>query len=285
MKLPDIARNPEVAALVQAALAEDIGSGDATTRALVPPGVYTEARLVTREPCVVAGLPVAAMVFSGVEPSLQILPVTDDGATAEAGEVLMTIAGPADGILTAERTALNFMQRLCGIATLTAAFVRRAQPHGVDILDTRKTTPCLRVLEKYAVRCGGGKNHRTGLYDRVLIKDNHRRFWSAGGELRLDAAVRAARADYPGLAIEIEVESEAELESALGGAPDWVLLDNMAPALMRRCVALCRGRCRTEASGGITLETIDAVVTTGIDAISLGCLTHSARAIDLSLEL
>jgi nicotinate-nucleotide pyrophosphorylase (carboxylating) len=155
----------------------------------------------------------------------------------------------------------------------------------VDILDTRKTTPCLRRLEKYAVLCGGGRNHRMGLYDMVLIKDNHRRFWSGTGALRLDRAVEEARRRCPGVAVEIEVETEDELANALAARPDWVLLDNMPTAVMARCVTMCRGICRTEASGGVTLETVAAIARTGVDAISVGALTHSAPAADLSLEI
>jgi nicotinate-nucleotide pyrophosphorylase (carboxylating) len=277
---------PEVQALLAAALAEDIGSGDATTLALVPHDAVATALLLTRRACVVAGADVAAEVFRRVDPRLQVAIRIADGAAAGAGDVLLTVTGPAGSILTAERTALNFMQRLCGIATLTGEFVRRVKPHGTLILDTRKTTPTLRVLEKYAVRCGGGANHRSGLYDRVLIKDNHRALWrTAHPEGDLAAAARAARAAYPGLEIEIEVESEEELRQVLPAKPEWVLLDNMPPAQLRRCVELAGGLCRLEASGGITLETVAAVAATGVDAISVGALTHSAPAIDLSLEM
>jgi nicotinate-nucleotide pyrophosphorylase (carboxylating) len=177
------------------------------------------------------------------------------------------------------------MQRMAGIATLTRRFVERAAPHGTVILDTRKTTPTLRVLEKYAVLCGGGENHRMGLYDRIMIKDNHRRLWQEGDAGRLDLAVAAARERFPGLAVEVEVESLAELDSALAGSPEWILLDNMTPALLAACVARCGGRARLEASGGITLANIEAVAASGVDAVSLGCLTHSAPAVDLSLEI
>jgi nicotinate-nucleotide pyrophosphorylase (carboxylating) len=196
----------------------------------------------------------------------------------------MTVEGPVRGILTAERTALNFLQRMSGIATLTRRFVERAGP-SVAILDTRKTTPTLRVLEKYAVLCGGGQNHRFGLYDRCLIKDNHRRLWRKGGAARLDQAVREARRRFPDREVEVEVENEAELRSALKAGPEWVLLDNMTPAQMKRCVRICDGRVLIEASGGITLKNVAQVAATGVDAISLGCLTHSAPAADLSLEI
>jgi nicotinate-nucleotide pyrophosphorylase (carboxylating) len=276
----------DVQALIRAALAEDVGSGDATTLALVPGAVRATAVLLTRRSCVVAGADVAAEVFRRVDSRLTVEIRAADGAAANAGDELLVVSGPAGSILTAERTALNFMQRLCGIATLTSEFVRRVRPHRTMILDTRKTTPTLRVLEKYAVRCGGGTNHRTGLYDRVLIKDNHRALWrTAHPEGDLAGAVLAARSAYPGLEIEIEVESEEELRQLLPAKPEWVLLDNMGPAQLRRCVELSGGRCRLEASGGITLDTVAAVAATGVDAISVGALTHSAPAIDLSLEM
>jgi len=179
---------------------------------------------------------------------------------------------------------LNFMQRLCGIATLTRKFVDAAAGTNAVILDTRKTTPNFRMFEKYSVLCGGGVNHRYGLFDRVLMKDNHRRLWREGDASRLDLAVAAARKKYPNLMIEIEVESFEELHSALAGKPEWIMLDNMTTAMMRECVAITAGRAKLEASGGITLERAREVAATGVDAISLGCLTHSARAVDLSLE-
>ena len=197
---------------------------------------------------------------------------------------MMTISGPAASILIAERTALNFMQRMTGIATMTAGFVARTKRFGVAILDTRKSTPGLRLLEKYAVLCGGGRNHRMGLYDKVLIKDNHRALWNRAHAGNLGEAVRVARGKNPGLEVEIEVEDERELVSALAGRPEWILLDNMTPGAIRRCVKLCAGRSRLEASGGITSANVAAVAATGVDAISLGCLTHSAPAADLSLE-
>jgi nicotinate-nucleotide pyrophosphorylase (carboxylating) len=176
------------------------------------------------------------------------------------------------------------MQRMCGIATLTRQFVEATRSFGTLILDTRKTTPNLRLFEKYAVVCGGGTNHRFGLFDRVLIKDNHRRLWQGGDPDRLDLAVAAARRAFPQLEVEVEVENVAECRSALRGQPEWIMLDNMDCLMMGACVALCKGISKTEASGGITLERAREVAATGVDAISLGCLTHSARAVDLSLE-
>ncbi len=284
--LPDIAGVPGVQALIEAALAEDIGSGDATTLALVPEGKRVRGVLLAREACTVAGGPLAVLVFrllAGDDATcVQHIP---DGGQAAAGAVLLTVDAPARAVLTGERTALNVMQRLCGIASLTRRFVEAVCAYPVMILDTRKTTPCLRALEKYAVRCGGGVNHRIGLYDRVLIKDNHRRLWGSGDPDLLDRAIATARAAYPDLEIEVEVENEAELASALRATPEWILLDNMPPTEMARCVRLIAGRSRVEASGGITLDRAAAVAASGVDAISLGCLTHSAPSVDLSLEV
>jgi len=283
--LKDITREAVVRQRIEAALEEDIGAGDATTLALVPDDLVVEARILAREACVVSGNDVARFVFCSLAPAMAIDIRVPEGGRVAAGEAVMQLKGPARAILTGERTALNFMQRMCGIATHTAAFVEKVKPLGTLILDTRKTTPGLRVFEKHAVRCGGGTNHRVGLYDKVLIKDNHRWLWQGTDGGDLGAAVREARRRYPDLEIEIEVENEAELRSALEGEPDWVLLDNMDPQAMAACVAIVDGRCRTEASGGITLANIEAVASSGVDAVSLGCLTHTVRSIDLSLEM
>ncbi len=281
----DLLNRTDVRAALAAALREDIGTGDVTSLALVPEGVNARAEILARAPCIVCGGPVGAYVFRQVDARLCATAAVADGARAAAGAVVMRVEGPARALLTAERTVLNVMQRLAGIATLTARFVDAVRAFGTTILDTRKTAPGLRALEKYAVTCGGGVNHRFGLYDRVLIKDNHRRLWSGGRERSLASAVREARRCAPGVLVEIEVESLDELRDALRGEPDWVLLDNMAPALMREAVRLTAGRARTEASGGIALDTVAEMAATGVDAISLGCLTHSAPAVDLSLEL
>ncbi|MBM4155153.1 MAG: carboxylating nicotinate-nucleotide diphosphorylase [Lentisphaerae bacterium] len=273
-----------LSSIVRAALREDVGRGDATTLALVPAGARTRAAIVARHACVVCGTAVACEVFRRVDPRIRCTVKVRDGAAAKAGDTLIALDGPARGILTGERAALNFMQRMTGIATLTREFVRRGAPHRAAILDTRKTTPGLRALEKHAVACGGGTNHRFGLFDRVLIKDNHRAFWAGRQRRSLADAVRAARTRFPRLAVEIEVETEAELRDALAASPDWVLLDNMTPARLRRCVAINAGRAKLEASGGITLATVARVAATGVDAISVGALTHSAPAADLSLE-
>jgi nicotinate-nucleotide pyrophosphorylase (carboxylating) len=227
---------------------------------------------------------VAQAVMQAVDPGVRCVVRVPDGGEAAAGATILSLSGRAASILTAERTALNFMQRMCGVATLTAAFVAAVRPFGTRVLDTRKTTPGLRLFEKHSVRCGGGENHRFGLFDRVLIKDNHRRLWQDGDPGRLDLAVAAARSRFPALAVEVEVETLVELRCALRGRPEWVLLDNMTCDLMRLCVAEAKGVSLTEASGGITLARAASVAATGVDAISLGCLTHSAPAVDLSLE-
>lgn len=273
-----------MAKLIEWALEEDLGTGDATSLALVSPGRMARGAILAREDCVVSGAGIANAVMRSVDAMVETEILIGDGQKARVGEEVIRFVGPAAAILAAERTALNFMQRMCGIATLTNRFVEAVEPYGTMILDTRKTTPGLRVLEKYAVRCGGGHNHRFGLYDRILMKDNHRRLWEDNDPNRLDLAVLEARRKYPKLMVEIEVESVAELRGALRGKPDWVLLDNMDCELMAECARLARGIARTEASGGITLERAREVAATGVDAISLGCLTHSAPAIDLALE-
>lgn len=281
----NVAKDPRVMDLIQRALAEDIGSGDVTSLSVVPETSQGRAVILSRGRYVVAGVDVAAAVFAAVDPSLKCQVLISDGSPVNADAVMMTIEGPIRGILTGERTALNFMQRMTGIASRTREFVDAVKPHGTKILDTRKTTPTLRVLEKYAVTCGGGTNHRMGLYDMVLIKDNHRRLWQEAGISNLQGAVAAARAKFPGVAVEVEVESEAELCDALRASPEWIMLDNMEPARMRECVAICAKRCKLEASGGVTLSSVAAIAATGVDAISVGGLTHSAPAADLSLEL
>ena len=280
-ELPDIAGDPAVLSMIALALEEDLGAaGDVTTASLVPRDTQSRGEIIARNACVVSGTTVASAVFSAVDDGLKVQVIKADGSHVKAGDILLAVEGAACSILTAERTALNFMQRMCGIATRTAQFVEKAG--AMMVLDTRKTTPCMRSLEKYAVLCGGGCNHRYGLYDRVLIKDNHRKLWGRAG---LGEAVKAARKHHPDLQIEIEVESIEELRDALTGRPDWVLLDNMPSELMRQCAILAAGKCKLEASGGIGLERIEEISRTGVDAVSLGCLTHSVVSADLSLEL
>lgn len=279
-----IEQDPEVRELIERELAEDIGSGDVTTLVLVDADAAARARIEARHEIVVAGGRIAAEVFRMADPRLQVDVLIADGDSARAGNAVLRVSGPARAILTAERTALNLLQRLTGIATATECLVRIVADYGTLILDTRKTVPGLRRLDKYAVKCGGGTNHRVGLHDAVLIKDNHVAFWRQTNKGSLADAVRAARQAYPGLKIEIEVDSLAQLAEVLAGRPDWVLLDNMTPALVAEAVAICGGACKTEASGGITKDNVREYARAGVTAISIGALTHSVRAADLALE-
>jgi nicotinate-nucleotide pyrophosphorylase (carboxylating) len=285
MRRNDISSEKEVLDLIDRALKEDIGSGDATTLALVPSNVSARASIISRGNYTISVTTVAKNVFKHIDSTLKCSIVKSDGNKVSKGIIIMRITGKVRSILAAERTALNFLQRMTGIATLTSVFVAKIKPYNVDILDTRKTTPTLRRLEKYAVLCGGGCNHRMGLYDRILIKDNHRKLWSINDSHGLGAAVQEARRKYPGLRIEVEVESLGDLKNVLKSEPDWILLDNMSVRHMKKCVAECSGKCLLEASGGINLGNVKAVAKTGINAISLGCLTHSAPAADLTLEI
>ncbi|MGI5869825.1 MAG: carboxylating nicotinate-nucleotide diphosphorylase [Kiritimatiellia bacterium] len=280
-----IEEQPQVLAAIQTALKEDGVARDVTTLSLVDPDVAATADVIARHPCRVAGTTVGATVFKLVDPSLEIELRVRDGDDVAANDVLLTVRGCAGSILGAERTALNFMQRMTGIATATRSFTAAVAGTKCTILDTRKTAPGLRLIDKHAVKAGGGANHRMGLHDMVLIKDNHRKLWKGGDPTRLDQAVAAAREKFPGLPVEVEVETFDELRSALLGRPEWIMLDNMPPAMMREAVAIVAGRCKLEASGGIDAATIRAVAETGVDAISLGCLTHSVKAADLSLEI
>ena len=283
----DVMRSAAAKVAVQLALDEDLGKPwcDATSVALVDPKAVATGEIYSKGTgCVVAGATVAAAVLKAVDPKIQVKILKKDGSVVKPHETILTFRGKARSILAAERTALNFMQRMCATATLTRKFVDATKRYGTLILDTRKTTPGLRVFEKYAVICGGGTNHRFGMFDRVLMKDNHRRLWKGGNPDELDQAVIAARKRFPKLAVEVEVESLRECASALKARPEWIMLDNMSCADMKKCVKLCRGKVKTEASGGITLERAKEVAATGVTAISLGCLTHSAGSIDLSLE-
>lgn len=280
----DLLQHPDVQQLIARALEEDLGPGDVTSEAMVPPGTEAAARLIARQACRLAGGLVARAVFLAAEPRLRCVVVRDDGSVIAADEVVLEVEGPARGILAAERVALNLVQRLSGIATLTGQYVQAIASTGVMILDTRKTVPGMRRLEKYAVACGGGVNHRIGLFDRILIKDNHLAFWRQHQNKSIAEAIAVARRRFPDLLVEVEVENETELQDALVGKPDWILLDNMTPPQLERCVALVRKQCLLEASGGITLDSVGAVARTGVDAISVGALTHSAPAVDFSLE-
>ena len=286
-KLRDVMRLPSAKAAVRLALDEDLGTPwcDATSEALVDPKAVATGEIYAKGTgCVVSGVTVAAAVFRAVDPKIKVRILKQDGASVKPREPILVFRGSARSILAAERTVLNFMQRMCATASLTRLFVDATKRYKTIILDTRKTTPGLRVFQKYAVTCGGGKNHRFGMYDRVLMKDNHRRLWSDGNPDELDRAVIAARRRFPKLAVEVEVESIRECKSALKAKPEWIMLDNMSCADMKQCVKLCSGISKTEASGGITLDRAREVAATGVTAISLGCLTHSAGSVDLTLE-
>lgn len=270
--------------LVRNALAEDIGSGDATTLATVPADATASAVMVAREPLVVCGLPLAEAVFKEVSPDLKLSATAIDGEPVAADTVLLQIQGPARGILTAERVALNFMQRLSGIATLTATFVEAVAGTGAQILDTRKTTPGWRALEKYAVHCGGGVNHRIGLFDRILIKDNHLAALRRHSPNAIAAAVQRARAQFPQLLVEVEADTLEQAGQACAAGADIILLDNMPHQALRAAVKLIGPRAKTEASGGVNLSTVRAIAETGVNFISVGALTHSAPAVDIGLD-
>lgn len=268
--------------LVEAALAEDIGSGDWTTRWTIPEETRASARVIAKAHGVLAGIEVAREVFRQVDPMLEIDVRVSDGGGVAPGEEVLRLRGSAWSILSGERVALNFLQRLSGVASLTRQYVDRVEGTGVRILDTRKTTPGLRRLEKAAVRAGGGTNHRAGLYDMVLVKENH--IAAAGGITAAVEAVRRQNAE--GLSIEVETTNFDEVQEALAAGVDIILLDNMGSELLRRAVELVRAsgqEVRTEASGGIDLDTVRGVAETGVDLISVGALTHSAPALDLSL--
>ena len=268
---------PEV---VSWALAEDLGDGDVTSAATVPPAARARATITQRQPGVISGLEPALLAFRLLDEAVTAEQTAPEGEWRDAGSVVLVVAGAARALLGAERTALNFLGRLSGIATFAARAVAAVEGTGARVLDTRKTTPGLRALEKQAVAAGGATNHRYGLYDAVLIKENH--IAIAGG---ITAAVRAARANAPGLGLEVEVRDPREIEEALAAGAPRLLLDNMDLDQLRAAVALVAGRAELEASGGVTLETLRAVASTGVDFVSMGALTHSASALDLSLIL
>jgi nicotinate-nucleotide pyrophosphorylase (carboxylating) len=264
--------------VVRAALAEDVGSGDRTTDGLVPADARCTAELLVEEPGVVCGVAAVRAVFQALDPAVQVEVLRADGSRiADAPARVATIEGPARAILTGERTALNIFGRLCGIATLTARYVDLLDGTGTAILDTRKTTPGMRALERYAVRCGGGTNHRFGLHDAILVKENHLRI--AGGIAPAVAALRNGRS------IEVEAETLDDVAEALEAGVERILLDNMTPEEVRNAVELVNGRAQLEASGGISLATVRAYAEAGVDFVSVGALTHSARSLDVSLEV
>jgi nicotinate-nucleotide pyrophosphorylase (carboxylating) len=274
----------EIRAAVKAALAEDIGSGDATTLATVPPNLTARAVVRAREPLVVAGTKFVEVAFRELSKKVKIQKVLRDGRHAKAGDVLLKISGPARPILTAERVALNFIQRLSGVATLTSKFVTAVHSTGTQILDTRKTTPGWRRFEKYAVACGGGTNYRIGLFDMVLIKDNHLAALRNAKPNAIAAAISRARKKYPRLKIEVEADTLSQVRQALDAGAEIILLDNMSLSQLRQAVKMAKGNAKTEASGGVNLQTVRAIAQTGVDFISVGALTHSARAVDIALD-
>ncbi|MBK8000162.1 MAG: carboxylating nicotinate-nucleotide diphosphorylase [Verrucomicrobia bacterium] len=274
----------EIRRAVQAALAEDIGPGDATTLATVPESALIRAAMVAREPLTVAGLAFAEAAFHELSPDVHCERHVTEGQHAAPGTSLLQVSGPARAILTAERVALNFTQRLSGVATQTSKFVDAIRGIRAEILDTRKTTPGWRRFEKYAVACGGGRNHRIGLYDLILIKDNHLAALRDEKPNAIAAAVQRARAKYPQLKVEVEADTLEQVAQAADAGADIILLDNMSNDQLRAAVAIVSGRAKTEASGGVNLTTVRGIAETGVDFISVGALTHSARAVDIGLD-
>lgn len=282
MMKPDRLPRQLITHAVDTALAEDLGLlGDITSNATIPPDVHASAWIAARQPGVVAGVDLAEYAFHAIDPDVEFRIEAGDGDHVTAGTPIAYVSGNARALLAAERVALNFLGRLCGIATLTNAYVAAIAGTSAAIADTRKTTPGLRALEKFAVRCGGGRNHRVGLFDAILIKDNH--IVAAGG---LSSAVERARATAGHMVrIEVEVDTLEQLREALAYRIDAVLLDNMGPDLLREAVAITGGRVLLEASGGVNLDTVRAIAETGVDLISVGALTHSAPVLDLGLDM
>ena len=275
----------DIDALIDRALAEDLGGGDPTTDALIPPELSGKAVVMSRAEGVLAGVDVGSAVFRRVDDGLATKTLIHDGAALEPESMILEVEGPVGAILRAERTAINFLQRMSGIASETARYVREVEGHNARILDTRKTTPGWRRLEKYAVRAGGGTNHRQNLGDGVLIKDNHIEALRRDG-MKLGAIVKRAQSGAPhSLKVEVEVEDLNDVAEALDAGAHIILLDNMGLKEMQEAVEMARGRATVEASGGIEIENVRAVAATGVDLISVGSLTHSAKALDISLEV
>jgi len=279
----DAATTTELQDVVARALAEDVGAGDLTTLATVPEGTRARATMLQKEPGVLFGLDAAELVFGTLDPDVRLERLAPEGVWADAAGLplaVLRLEGDARAILSGERTALNLVQRLSGVATQTARFARAVEGTGARILDTRKTTPGLRLLEKAAVRAGGGVNHRIGLWDEMLVKNNH--IDVAGG---VEHATRAALEAYPGVALEVECRDQGEIDAALGAGATRLLLDNMSAGELRAAVERVAGRATLEASGGVSLQTVRDVAATGVQFVSVGALTHSAPALDLSLKL
>ena len=266
--------------VIAAALAEDVGTGDVTSSAVIPEGLRFHGVMRARHAMVIAGLPVACEVFRQVVPDAAFRPLAADGDAIPAGAVIAEIDGPARGLLTAERTALNFLQMLSGIATATRQYVERIRGTGCTLLDTRKTVPGLRKLSKYATRCGGAQNHRMGLFDAILIKDNHIAVCGSISE----AVHKAKNAAQGKITVEVECDTLAQVGEATNAGADMILLDNMSIQDLRQAVALVNGRAKTEASGGVTLETVVGIAATGVDFVSVGRITQSAPSVDIGLD-
>jgi nicotinate-nucleotide pyrophosphorylase (carboxylating) len=280
----EVLQSKEIDDLIDRALAEDRGSKDVTTESLIPEDVLIEAEWVAKEPCCIAGLFVVERVLEKLNSQIKTFWMTKDGEKIQSGKFGLTV-GSAQNILKAERTALNFLQRLSGIATLASRFVEKVQKYGVKILDTRKTTPTFRSLEKYAVRMGGAVNHRMNLEEMVLIKENHQCILEDLGMKDFASLIRAIRQNYPSIEIGIEVTSIHEAQRAAQSGVDFLLLDNMAPDQIREIVKDWKTKVILEASGGIGLDNVEAYASTGVDRISIGALTHSVRSVDISLEV
>ena len=280
-----MSNTPQVEQLIDQALAEDLGQGDVTTEALIPKAQQGRASIVVKARGILAGVEVAKQVFLKVDPELKLAILIEDGAEVKPGDIVAKIEGRVASTLKAERIALNFLQRLSGIASETGHYVQAVKGLPVQITDTRKTTPGLRTLEKYAVRVGGGKNHRMHLGDGILIKDNHLAALRRQGLSIKEIVTKARQKASPKLKIEVEVKSPQEAVEAAEAGADIIMLDNMGLEDMRQAVQLIKGRALIEASGGITLDRVRAVAETGVDLISIGALTHSAKALDISLEL
>ena len=275
----------ELESLVKAALREDAPHGDITTHALLDPALHAQANVVAKQDLTLAGVVVLHAVYRALDPAVEVTATFEDGATLEAGQTFATLQGPAHSILGGERVALNFLQHLSGIATLTSRFCAEIRHYPTILVDTRKTIPGLRRLEKWAVALGGGTNHRTSLSDGVLIKDNHLVLLEAQGTTIREACRKAKERLSHHFRICVEVETLEQIDQALDGEADVLLLDNMSPPLVREAVGLIKGRAQTEVSGGITIENVREYAATGVDSISIGALTHSAPAVDISLDV
>jgi nicotinate-nucleotide pyrophosphorylase (carboxylating) len=274
----------DIKAAVTKALAEDIGPGDITTLALIHESKTASGVMIAKEPAVLAGIRFAEIAFTELSKDCQVTILKTDGSKLQKNDPILKVSGPARALLSAERTALNFVQRLSGIATLTSRFVEAIQGTKAKILDTRKTTPGWRLFEKYAVSCGGGVNHRIGLFDMILIKDNHLAVLKDAKPNPVFYAITEARKKYPSIKVEVEVENIQQVAQAIEARADIILLDNMSIDEIKQSVQLVKGQAKTEASGGVTLKTVRKIAETGVDFISVGSITHSATAIDIGLD-